>query len=83
MEGYVAYDDAAKGPLPGILVVPDWMGMSQFARDKADQLAKQGYVAMAVDVYGKGRAPEADSQGSWSACRKNSRATEAAPCVRI
>jgi dienelactone hydrolase len=58
MEGYVAYDDAAKSPQPGIMIVPDWMGLRQFAKDKAEQLAKEGYVAFAVDVYGKGVRPK-------------------------
>jgi dienelactone hydrolase len=57
MEGYVAYD-AKKGPQPGILIVHDWMGLGQFTRDKANELARQGYVAFAVDVYGKGVRPK-------------------------
>ena len=58
MEGYVAYDDAAKKTRPGILIIHDWMGLGQFTRDKADKLAKEGYVAFAVDVYGKDIRPQ-------------------------
>jgi len=58
MEGYMAYDDAIKTSQPGILIVHDWMGLGQFAKDKAEQLAKQGYVAFAADVYGKGIRPQ-------------------------
>jgi dienelactone hydrolase len=58
MEGYVAYDEAKKGPRPAILIVHDWMGLGKFTRDKADELARQGYVAFAVDVYGKGVRPK-------------------------
>ena len=58
MVGYVAYDDSIKTPRPGILIVHDWMGLSQFTKDKADQLAKEGYVAFAADVYGKGIRPK-------------------------
>ncbi len=57
MEGYVAYDDAAKGARPGILIVHDWMGLGDFSRAKADLLAKQGYVAFAADIYVKGVRP--------------------------
>jgi dienelactone hydrolase len=57
MEGYLAYDDAKKAPLPGILIVPDRNGLLQFDKDKAEQLAKQGYAAFAVDMYGKGVRP--------------------------
>ncbi|MBS0285841.1 MAG: dienelactone hydrolase family protein [Proteobacteria bacterium] len=62
MEGYIAYDDAATSKQPGILIVPDWMGVSQFAKDKADLLAKEGYVAFVVDVYGKGVRPKDNNE---------------------
>jgi dienelactone hydrolase len=58
LEGFVAYDSAKKSPQPGILIVHDWMGPGKFAKDKAEELAKQGYVAFAVDVYGKGVRPK-------------------------
>ena len=57
MEGFVAYDDAATKARPGILIVHDWMGLGQYTKDKAMQLAKEGYVAFAVDIYGKGMLP--------------------------
>lgn len=62
MEGYLAFDDANKAARPGILIVPDWMGVSQFAKDKADLLAKDGYVAFVVDVYGKGVRPKDNNE---------------------
>ena len=40
--------------VPGVLVVHDWMGYGPFGRARAEELAKLGYVAMAVDLYGKG-----------------------------
>jgi dienelactone hydrolase len=57
MEGYVAYDDTVSKQQPGILIVHDWMGLSDFTKQKAAQLAKEGYVAFAVDIYGKGQRP--------------------------
>jgi dienelactone hydrolase len=68
MEGYVAYDDAIK-PKGAILVVPDWMGLGQFAKDKADKLAKEGYVAFAVDVYGKGVRPKDNKEAAQLATK--------------
>ena len=56
-EGYLAYDDAVKGPRPGVLVVHDWMGLEGYAKMRADMLAKLGYVAFAADIYGKGVRP--------------------------
>src|SRR3954470_8213525 len=58
LEGYLAYDDAAKGKRPGILVVHAWMGLDDNARHRADMLAQLGYVAFAADIYGKGVRPK-------------------------
>lgn len=60
LEGYLAYDDArsAAGKLPGVLVVHEWWGLNGFAKGRADELAKLGYVAFALDMYGKGLATE-------------------------
>jgi dienelactone hydrolase len=53
--GYVAYNDNDKGKRPGIIVVPEWWGLNDYARSRAKQLAELGYVAMAVDMYGNGK----------------------------
>jgi dienelactone hydrolase len=58
LEGYVVYDDAIQGKRPGIIVVHDWLGLSAFTRERADTLAKLGYVAFAADIYGKGIRPK-------------------------
>lgn len=74
MEGYVAYDDTIKGPRPGILIVHDWMGLGQFQKDKAEKLAKLGYVAFAADEYGKGIRPKDYKEASDLATKyKNNR----------
>jgi len=58
MKGYVVYDDAFEGPRPGVLVVHEWWGHNAYARSRADQLARMGYIAMAVDMYGEGKTAE-------------------------
>src|SRR5262245_51812393 len=65
LEGYLAWDDAVKEKRPGVLVCHDWTGHNPFARQRAEQLAKLGYVGFALDVYGKGvllKDPTAASQ---------------------
>lgn len=57
LEGYVAYDDSKAGKLPGVLVVHEWMGLEDYAKDRTRQLAGLGYVAFAADIYGKGVRP--------------------------
>ncbi len=56
-QGYLSYDDAVAGRRPAILIVHDWMGVSDYQKMRAEQLAALGYVALAADVYGKGVRP--------------------------
>lgn len=70
MQGFLAYDDAVTTKRPGILIVPDWMGMATpFGREKAGILAKQGYAAFVADIYGKDIRPantdEAATQSTY------------------
>lgn len=55
MKGYIAYDKNLKGKRPGVLVVPEWWGLSGYERMRARELARLGYVALAVDMYGGDR----------------------------
>jgi dienelactone hydrolase len=55
LKGYIVYDDRHQGKRPGVLVVHEWWGHNEYARVRARMLAKLGYVALAVDMYGDGR----------------------------
>jgi dienelactone hydrolase len=55
LQGFFAWDAAAKGPRPGVLVVHEWWGHNQHARNQAIRLAKAGYVGFALDMFGKGK----------------------------
>jgi dienelactone hydrolase len=57
LEGYLAYDDTIATPMPGVLVVHDWTGLQDYAKDRAKQIAALGYVAFAPDIYGKDIRP--------------------------
>jgi dienelactone hydrolase len=54
-KGYLAWDDSATGKRPGVLLVHEWWGLNDYARSRAEQLAKLGYVAFACDMYGEGK----------------------------
>jgi dienelactone hydrolase len=54
--GYLAWDDAPQGNRPGVLVVHEWWGLNDYARRRADDLAKLGYIAFAADMYGEGKS---------------------------
>lgn len=54
-KGMLAYDDAATGKRPGVLVVHEWWGLNEHAKERAEKLAGMGYVAFAADMYGDGK----------------------------
>jgi dienelactone hydrolase len=56
--GFLAWDDSVKGPRPGVLVLHEWWGLNDYARGRAEELAKLGYVAFAADMYGGGKVTE-------------------------
>ncbi|MEQ8928008.1 MAG: dienelactone hydrolase family protein [Fulvivirga sp.] len=58
MKGYLAYDKNSTDKKPGILVVHEWWGHNEYTRERADMLAKLGYVALAVDMYGDGKVAQ-------------------------
>lgn len=53
-KGYLAVPEG-EGPFPGVLVVHEWWGQTDYPRQRAVQLAEQGYVGFAVDMYGGGK----------------------------
>jgi len=73
LKGYLAYDDAVKGKRPGVLVVHEWWGHNDYARERARMLAGLGYTALALDMYGDGhQAHHPDEAGKFSGeVRKN------------
>jgi dienelactone hydrolase len=54
--GYVARPDDDQTH-PGVLVVHDWLGVTDAARFRADMLARLGYVAFAADIFGADTRP--------------------------
>lgn len=48
--GYLAAPEGA-AKKPAIVVIHEWWGLNDWAKAKADGFAKQGYVALAVDLY--------------------------------
>jgi dienelactone hydrolase len=55
LQGFLAWDDAQQGKRPGVVVVHEWWGLTDNMRAKARRLAEAGYVAFALDLYGKGK----------------------------
>jgi dienelactone hydrolase len=65
--GYLAYDDAAKDKRPGVIVVHEWWGLNDYAKKRAEQLAREGYVGFALDMYGDGKVTDhPEEAGPWA-----------------
>jgi len=53
-EGLYVYPQASKGKIPGVLMVHNWLGVSDETKKQAERMARLGLAVFAVDVYGKG-----------------------------
>jgi dienelactone hydrolase len=53
-EGSISRPARLTGAAPGILVASDWKGYGPFAKERAEDLARLGYIAFAIDMYGQG-----------------------------
>jgi dienelactone hydrolase len=62
-EGYMSYaNDLQPGTAPAALIVHQWMGLGKMEKLRADEMASHGYIAFAVDMYGKGRRATTSAQ---------------------
>lgn len=67
LKGYLAYDAGVEGKRSGVLVVHEWWGHNEYARQRARMLAELGYIALAVDMYGNGKqANHPDDAGKFA-----------------
>lgn len=69
--GYLARPQAVAGEQPGerpgVLVVHEWWGLNEYAKQRTRELAELGYVAFAVDMYGEGKTTDDAAQaGKWA-----------------
>lgn len=62
--GYFAYPANAGQPVAGVVVCPEWWGVTPHPKNRAEQLAKYGYAALAIDMYGDAKVTDQVSQAS-------------------
>ena len=75
LEGVLTWDDSIPDKRPGVLVVHQWKGLGDYEKKRSEMLAKLGYVAFAVDIYGKGVRPtEVKDAGALAGKYKSDRA---------
>ena len=67
LQGYLSYDPSIEGKRPAVLIIHDWLGVSEYQKSRAEQLAALGYIALAADIYGKGVRPANAQEASAAA----------------
>ncbi len=60
LRGYVAHPAAGHAGLPGLIVIHEWWGLNANMRAMTRRLAGEGYLALAVDLYGGRSATTSD-----------------------
>ena len=68
MKGYLSFNETDTTQRPGILVVHEWWGHTDYVRERADMLAELGFVALAVDMYGDGKQAEHPDNAKKFSC---------------
>lgn len=74
LEGFMIYDSARvkPGKAPGMVIVHDWMGVSDYVKMRGEQMAKLGFVAFVADIYGKDTRPkDAKEAGEFAGKYRN------------
>jgi dienelactone hydrolase len=73
MEGFHVYDDRIEGKRPGVLIIHQWNGLTDYEKMRARMLAELGYNVFAADVYGIGIRPQPPESGTVAGKYKGDR----------
>ncbi len=75
-EGYLALPESGSGP--GLLVIQEWWGLVDHIKDVCDRFAKEGFTALAPDLYHGKRIPnkEPDEAGKAAMALDQERAAK-------
>lgn len=60
--GWISWDSELTEPAPGVMVAHAYGGQGDFEKERAEDLARLGYVGFALDYYGEGRRAETHEQ---------------------
>lgn len=66
MNGFLA-EPASPGSYPGVVMIHEWWGLNDNIRDMARELAKEGYVVLAVDLFSKVAATAEEARAQTAA----------------
>jgi carboxymethylenebutenolidase len=59
--GYLSVPASGSGP--GVIVIQEWWGLTDYIVDVADRLAAEGFVALAPDLFGGRTTHDSDEAG--------------------
>jgi len=75
-QGFAVYPETSDSKTPAILILHNWMGITEETKSKARAFAELGYIAFAADIYGKGIRPKSVQEAASLAQKyKGDRAT--------
>jgi len=63
LSAYLATPESGHGP--GVLVIQEWWGLVPHIRDVCDRLAREGFVALAPDLYHGRATDDPDAAGRY------------------
>ncbi|HRQ65200.1 MAG TPA: dienelactone hydrolase family protein [Xanthomonadaceae bacterium] len=63
----LVHDASVEAAQPGLVLVPNWMGMTPGNIDKAKAIAARGYVVLVADIYGEDVRPTGPQEASQAA----------------
>jgi dienelactone hydrolase len=67
LQGYYVKAKTQKTQAPGVVIIHQWMGLTQHEKTAADKLAALGYNALAADIYGPGKTPKNTTEAGETA----------------
>ncbi|WP_193212210.1 dienelactone hydrolase family protein [Luteolibacter marinus] len=73
LEGFHVYNDAFPGKRPGVLIIHQWTGLTDYEKMRARLLAEMGFNVFAADIYGKGIRPQPPEAGKEAGKYKDDR----------
>lgn len=63
-KGLLVYDNTIEEQRPAILIVHTWKGQDEFIWARAREIARLGYIAFAVDMFGNGKRARSDEEAA-------------------
>jgi dienelactone hydrolase len=62
--GYLAKAKSDSKKIPGVVIIPAWMGVDDHAKNSANKLSALGYHALVADIYGEGNNPKTGGEAA-------------------